>query len=82
MVNHMDIDPQHRKILQNAEKALTNSASEINEIKDHYDSELDNLSEDERESEEGEAIQKIVNDLEEICDRLDLTIIDISELLS
>ena len=78
----MDIDPQHRKTLQDVEVVLTNSAAETAEMKDYYEAEFDSLSEDERETENGEALQKLITELEEICDRLDLTIIDVGALLS
>ena len=78
----MDIDPQHRKTLQDIEVVLTNSAAEIVDMKSYYEAEFDNLSEDEQETENGEALQKLILELEEICDRLDLTILDVGALLS
>jgi hypothetical protein len=78
----MDIDPQHRKTLQDIEVMLTNSAAEITDMKDYYESEFDNLSESEQETENGEALKKLITELEEVCDKLDSSIIDVGALLS
>ena len=77
----MDIDPQHRKTLQDIEIVLTNSAAEIADMKDYYEAEYNALSDDEEERDSAQALKKFVEELEEICDRLDITITDVGALL-
>jgi len=78
----MDLEPQHRKILQEIETMLANFAGEMTDMKEYYSDQFDDLSDDEKETAEGEYLSKLVVDMEELCDRLDLAIIDVEALLA